>query len=123
MNKLVLKPYKVYERDIKKQILSYLHFKNIYAWNNRNTGLYNPKSGKFIPAVMKGIPDILGFLGIKWGALAGKFICIEVKSRGGTVSPYQWHFINEAKNNNCVSIIAYCVEDVSKILDELEKIK
>ena len=121
MSRIIKNPNRMYERDIKKMILHYLHFRGIYSWNNRNVGLYDPRSGKFIPAVMKGIPDILGYFGSKWKNLAGHFLCIEVKAKGGRVSPQQHHFIDEAKANHCITIIAYSVDDVEKVLDELEK--
>ena len=104
------------ERDIKKQILDYCRFRGIYCWNNRNTGLYT--NGRYIPAVMKGIPDILGYLGKTWGKLCGKFVCIEVKREGNTATPHQEYFVKEASENGCISFVAYSVDDVERELNK-----
>ena len=111
---------KIYERDIKKQILSLVQHMGIYANNTRNTGTFNPRAGRFIPAPCKGIPDICGYFGKGWGANKGRAVYIEVKSPTGKVSPHQQYFIDEAKENGCFAMIAW---DVNSVIEELAKWK
>lgn len=101
------------EAKLKKQILDYLKLKGIFCWNNRNVGVYNPKTGCYIPSPIKGISDIIGILP------NGKFLAIEVKTNKNKPTKNQLWFIEEIKRNNGVGIIAYNLDDV---IDELEPI-
>lgn len=103
------------ENVIKKQILDLLHFSGVYAYNNRNTGLFT--NGKWIPAPMKGVPDIVGFLGKKYGANAGRAVYIEVKRPGNNkINPAQEEFLREAAAAGCLAMKAYDAESVQKEL-------
>jgi hypothetical protein len=105
------------ESAIKRQILDLLHFSGVYAYNNRNTGLFT--QGKWIPAPMKGVPDIVGFLSKRYGKNAGRAVYIEVKRPGNNkINPAQEEFLREALVAGCLAMKAYSAEEVS---EELKK--
>ena len=94
------------ESEIKKAILTYLKYQKIYAWNNRNVGMWNEKGQRFIPAPMLGISDILGILP------DGKFLAIEVKAEKGKPTDNQICFIENILQYNGVAFLAYSLDDV-----------
>ena len=101
------------ERDVKKQCLAYLHARGIYAYNQRNTGTWNPKAARFIPAPLKGIPDIVGYFGPNHEGFTGHAVYVETKrEKGGTVSPHQEYFITEAKRAGCFACIVHSVDEL-----------
>lgn len=107
---------KLLEADVKRQILDFLRFSGIYAYNNRNTGLYKG-DGKWIPAPMKGVPDIVGYFGPRWGQHKGRAVYVEVKRPGNNKkNPAQEFFLREAKESGCFALKAYSTEDVEKEL-------
>lgn len=57
------------------------------------------------PIGKKGISDILG-------CYKGRLIAIEVKVKGGKVSPYQEKFIEEVNQAGGLAFVAYCIDDV-----------
>lgn len=98
------------ERDIQKQIIAYLRLKNVYCWENRSQGTFDPKrrlfrqnKGKFF---IKGVSDVLGI------TTDGTFIAIEVKRPGGKVTPEQMDFIANIARNNGIAFVAYSLKDV-----------
>lgn len=104
------------ESDIKKQILDCLQSNGIYAYNNRNTGLYKG-NGEWIPAPMKGVPDIVGFFGVRWGQNKGRALYVEVKHPGNNKkNPAQDLFLQSAREAGCFSLKAYSVEEVEREL-------
>ena len=105
--------FNMLERDVKKQCLAYLHSQGIYAYNQRNTGTWNPKQERFIPAPLKGIPDIVGYFGKRWANLKGRAVYVECKrTRGGVISPHQEFFINEARSAGCFACIVCSVDEL-----------
>ena len=94
------------ESDLKRQILKYLAYCGIFAWNNRNVGVWNAKYQKYIPSQIKGISDIIGILP------DGRFLAIEVKREGNKLTEWQKRFLNEINMRKGVGIVAYSVEDV-----------
>jgi len=92
--------------------LDYLRLKGIYCWKNSTVGIYNPKSGGYIPSNAKGVSDILGILP------GGRFLAIEVKRPGGRPSEHQTAFIQEINRHGGVAFIAYSIEDLITHLHE-----
>ncbi|MFH8039046.1 MAG: hypothetical protein QXJ14_03485 [Candidatus Aenigmatarchaeota archaeon] len=94
------------EASLKKQILDFLRLNKIFAWNNRNVGVYNPKTGHYIPSQIKGVSDIIGILP------DGRFLAIEVKVNNNKPTIYQLAFLEEVLRNNGIAILAYSLDDV-----------
>lgn len=100
------------EKDLKRQILEFLKLNGIFAWNNRNVGVYNPKYKTYIPSQIKGISDIIGILP------SGKFLAIEVKVNYNKPTEHQKWFLETIKKYNGVAILAYSLDDVINALKE-----
>lgn len=73
------------EKHIQAAILDYLKLKGYFVWRNQTTGIFNKKSGGYIPSQSVGAPDI--YLLTK-----GSFWGLEVKRQGGVLSDYQKAF-------------------------------
>lgn len=113
------------KRLVQAPILSYLRFMGVFCYHHSNTGIKveNKFTGKdhWIASNMQGIPDIIGFLGPRWGKLKGRFVAIECKYGKNTATPEQKIFLEDAKNSGCISILAYDLKDVQAVLDPLQK--
>jgi len=96
------------EQQIKKSIADYLRVKKFIVINHRNVGIYKKDTGKYIPLPSgeKGISDILAC------SPEGKFVAIEVKRPGGTVSPDQQEFIERVNQKGGLAFVAYSIDDV-----------
>lgn len=95
------------EKDIQKKILIWLGLKGIFAWTNKTQGTFDPIRKVFRTSnQLKGVPDILGVLP------DGRFLGIEVKRKGGIVSPEQSAFIGKASRLGALCFVAYSVDDV-----------
>lgn len=95
------------EKDIQKKILIWLGLKGIFAWTNKTQGTFDPVRRVFRTSnQLKGVPDILGVLP------DGRFLGIEVKRKGGIVSPEQSAFIGKASRLGALCFVAYSVDDV-----------
>lgn len=94
------------EQQIKKAIADYLRIKKYIVINHRNVGIKKP-NGSFIPlpAGEKGISDLLAC------SPEGRFIAIEVKRPGGTVSPDQREFIERINKKGGLAFVAYSIDD------------
>lgn len=70
---------------------------------------------KVISASKKGVPDIIACYG-------GLFLAIEVKTPRtmNNVSPLQQHNLNKVSASGGHSLVAWSVEAVSEVLDELD---
>lgn len=105
---------KISEAEVKREIIQYLNLRGYFVWNNRNTGLYDSRRGKWIPAVLKGIPDIIGIQ-----KTTGIFIGIEVKrpdykKDGSLVNQptiFQSEFINNINKYNGIGIIVSSLDE------------
>lgn len=101
------------EKDIKRQIIQYLRFKNIFCWVQSNVGIYDQASGKYRKlngiGQMKGVSDILGIY-------KGRPLAIEVKTPTGRLSEFQDHFLKQFEKAGGIAILARSVDDVEKVL-------
>lgn len=104
-----MKPLK--ESQIQHAILQYLAAKKVLAWKNTSVGIFNQKTGHYIPVGRRGVSDICAL------TQKGKFIAIEVKNpKGGIVSEYQQSFLDDVTAHGGVAIVARSIDDVMKIL-------
>lgn len=106
------------ERDIQAAILQYLAKCHKVAWAHRmNVGAVKQHnkdgSARWIKFGFRGMPDIMGQL------TDGRLLAIEVKKKGGKVSPEQAVFIQAVEAANGVGLIAYSVDDVIERLGKL----
>lgn len=99
------------ESDLKRQILDILKLYGIYAWNNRNVGVYDRRRGKYIPAPCRGVPDIIGVLP------GGRMVAIEVKVGNNKPTIWQRLFMAELETRGALVFVARSVEDVINVLE------
>ena len=92
------------ENELKKAILSYLHFHKIPAWRI-NSGAIKVQD-RYIRFSVPGIADIIGVLP------DGRFLALETKSAGNTLTPAQKDFLETITKNNGVAIVAYSINDI-----------
>lgn len=103
--------FKMSEHELQKSILEFLKLKNIFAWQNKTQGTFDPRIGRFRsnPHTLKGVSDILGIY-------KGKFLAIEVKTEKGKATDEQLAFIHEVKRQGGWACIARSIEDVDIFL-------
>ena len=89
------------EKNIENRIKSYLKSKGAYYFKHH---------GNQFSQV--GVPDIIV-------CYKGRFIGIEVKNESGKTSPLQDVNLKMINDAGGIGIIARCVEDVSKIIDNI----
>lgn len=89
------------EKNIENKIKSYLKSKGAYYFKHH---------GNQFSQV--GVPDIIA-------CYKGRFIGIEVKNETGKTSPLQDVNLKMINDAGGISIVARCVEDVSKVIDNI----
>lgn len=99
------------EAKLKKAILDLLKLFGIYAWNNRNVGVYDRRRGKYIPAPCRGVPDIIGVLP------GGRMIAIEVKVGRNKPTIWQEMFMSELEARGALVFVARSLDDVINVLE------
>ena len=100
----------VKESVYQKAILDYLTIKGIYCWRNQSTGIYNAKTGGYIPLSKAGVSDILGILP------DGRLLAIEVKVPKGKLSPAQQQFLDDINQRGGLAFMATTIDDVIQSL-------
>ena len=101
------------ERDIQKSILDYLVYKGIFHWKVNNVGTYRQDTGRYIPASLKGVPDIIC-------VLDGLFVGIEVKTPKTYQNEAQKRFEDAVVKAGGVYIVARSIDDVEALLKTLD---
>lgn len=104
------------EKVIENAILEYLAHRDILAFKIKSQGTFDPTLKKFrrpSKYYKRGVADILGIY--KQMPLA-----IEVKSEKGRLSIHQKMFLQEFKSYGGIAIVARSVEDVEKLLGEID---
>lgn len=96
------------EKHIQAAILDYLKLKGYLAWRNQTTGIFNKKSGGYIPSQSVGAPDI--YLLTK-----GSFWGLEVKRPGGILSSHQEAFGGQLRANGGIYKVVTSIDDVIKL--------
>ena len=104
------------EKEIENNILEYLSYlPDCKYWKNQSAGIYDSARGTYRKSFNKyhinGVADILGIM-------KNKFICIEVKTAKGRLSPAQKTFLKEVSDLGAIAFVARSVDDVK---DKLEK--
>ena len=110
---------------VRDPIIRYLRAIGVFCWPHSNTGIKvkNKFTGRehWVYSNMRGISDIIGWLGPRWGRYAGRFVAVECKYGDNTASPEQAEFLRSAKESHCVSILAYDIKDVQTVLDAIRQ--
>lgn len=96
------------EKDIQKDILDYLRYRGIFCWKQNNAGIRKPDGG-YIPTGLRGVSDILGIFN-------GKFLAIEVKQPGNSLSTQQSDFLSMVNEKGGIGFVAYSIDDIDKHL-------
>lgn len=102
---------KTKEKNLQKQITSYLRLKGCLVVKFNSTGIYNQKTGSYIPMPQKGVSDLLFWCGNCYGA-------IEVKNPNHTTKPSkdQLAFLEEMRQRGGVGLVAYDLNEVKEII-------
>jgi len=98
MDRYLFKQIQPKEKDITREIRSYLRIRGIFHWKEWGG-----------PMSENGVPDILGC----W---KGRMLGIEVKTARGHVSDYQQAFIDRINREGGLAFVARSVEDVMERL-------
>lgn len=99
---------KLSESQVQGQILDWLDRKGIFHYR-QNTGGAKLK-GFYVKFGKKGAPDIVAIYG-------GIYVGIEVKKSGKQQTAEQHKYMQNVRNAGGVYILAYQVEDVTKVLE------
>lgn len=99
------------ERDIQLHILKYLASIGAYCGKTKTTGIFDPRRRCFRtdPYLFRGYPDISGFHN-------RKMFFVEVKAGKNKQSNEQKMFEQYCDEAGITYILAYCLEDVTKVL-------
>jgi hypothetical protein len=115
-NSLKLIKNTVSEKEIQNQILTWLWYNRINAWQNDSVGIYDAKKrcfrkkGKFH---VNGRPDIEGVL-----HGSGRYFGIEVKTATGVVSESQKEFMMRISSLGGIIFVARSLDDVIRVMGE-----
>ena len=110
------------EKDIQTAILDYLLMRGHFAWRQNTGGIPlhgEGKEGRFRPAPVRGVSDILGVAGeprkqaIDCATVPrkGTFFAVEVKRPGKKPTADQLKFLNDVLSHGGVGIVATSVDD------------
>ena len=100
------------EGAVVRACLDFLEIKQIVAWRNNTTGVYDPATKRMRKnAGRNGVADILGCLP------GGRFLAIECKAGRGKLSADQVEFQRDIIRQGGLHIVAYRVEDVIEVLE------
>lgn len=106
------------EQDLVKVIIDYLNLKGHFVWRN-NTGAFKgqyfrKRDSKMVERFHRyGLPGSSDILGI---SKYGKFIAIECKMVGNSLTPLQQNFLQQIADRDGNAIVAVSLDDVIREL-------
>lgn len=116
MKKKNIKKPKLLEKEIQKQIKTYLEYNKWKCYRINNGGTYNAKAKAFVFHGTAGVSDLLA---IKEGY---PILFLECKRKGGVISDAQKKFVEAIKGSqNGWAEIVYSLEEVEVFIKELNK--
>jgi hypothetical protein len=122
MNKQLQEYHKsISETQIVHSILEYLDTLGITAWRANTGAMRRTKkdgSDYYCKFGFPGMPDIIGYVKKTFGVIETIPMFIEVKKIGGKLSSNQKMFLDKAKKDGCIAMVAFSVDDVEKELEE-----
>lgn len=100
------------EKETQKAIIQYLNLKGHFVWRNNSGMVFSEYKGKkrMWSVGLKGSSDVIGI------AKDGKFIAVEVKSKGNKPTLYQQAFLENIKKRDGYALVAYTLNDVMEVL-------
>jgi len=102
------------EGFVVRACLDYLAIRGIVAWRNSTVGIFDPTTKRMrTNPGRNGVADIIGCLP------GGRFLGIECKAGKGKLSPDQVEFQRDIVHAGGLHIVAYRVDDVIKVLEEV----
>lgn len=100
------------EADVQRAVLAYLCALGLYHWRQNNTGLFDPRIGRYRPTTgLLGVADILGVLP------DGRFLAIECKSTTGKPSEAQIAFLANVNARGGLAFVARSLDDAKEHLE------
>jgi len=97
------------EQDIQKAISDWLEYSGYLVIKINNVGIFNQRTGSYIPPRQKGISDLIA-------CKDGKFYAFEVKTPKGKLTEYQEAFLEAVKRCGGVAGVVTSIEDIEKLL-------
>lgn len=108
------------EKEIVKQICSWIFLHRGFVFIHDSVGIYDKRTRRFRtntnPYRIRGVSDILGI----WRR---KFLAIEVKSKTGSVTPEQERFIAAVRQHGGIAFVARSIEDVERELAKADAVR
>lgn len=92
------------EQKIQTKIREWCKKVGLFCYKNNTVGIYDPRSGTYIPAPRKGITDLT----VLRNATA---YYVEVKKPGGVISDDQKLFIEDVQKTGNQAIVVYSFEE------------
>jgi hypothetical protein len=114
------------EADVLRACLDYLRLRGLLAWRSNNVPAYDPARKGFRSfRGLRGVSDILGILPrtLDVGGrrvTVGVFLAVEVKGRGGRLTPQQDAFLDGVRKAGGVAVVARSLQDLIDALGGLE---
>ena len=105
------------EARLKREVLEILKISGIFAWNNRNVGVWDKARRKYIPAPILGISDIIGIIPPE-----GRFLAIEIKIKPNKPTKHQELFLEQVRKNGGIGLVIYDTGELIEWLKEIKKI-
>lgn len=102
------------ESQVENDILMFLsRIKGGYFWKNTSGGFFDGTSFRrqSSPFAIRGTSDILG-------VFEGRFVCFEVKAKGGKASSHQLAFIKKIQSAGGLGSVVDSVEKVQQCFSE-----
>ncbi|NQU99365.1 MAG: hypothetical protein HQ538_01385 [Parcubacteria group bacterium] len=96
------------EQQVQREVIDYLRLTGWYVYKNSSVGIFNKKTGSYIPAQTKGIADLTAIKN-------SKVIQVEVKRKGGKQSRHQAIFEQDWTEKGGTYIIGGLDEVISLI--------
>ena len=97
------------EQYIQKAISDFLEYSGFLVIKINNVGIFNQKTGGYIPPRQKGISDLIA-------CKNGKFYAFEVKNEKGKLTDHQQVFLDRVKDAGGIAGMVRSVDDVIKII-------
>lgn len=98
------------EQSLQKSVIDYLRLKGFLCVKFNNTGIYNKKTGHYIPPAQKGISDIIALRN-------GVYHAFELKIKPNKPSEHQLAFLEEVNKHGGIGKVIYSIDEVIKILE------
>lgn len=99
------------EKEIQATCFQYLRLQGIFAFKTPNIGTYKQKTGKYIPAQTKGIPDAI----MHWPL--DNISYIEFKAHGGKLSEAQKDFQRQCDKDRIRYYVVRSLDDLMVIIN------